>query len=1721
MKRQGKVLWRRIASLITALLMVVSLLPGNLVSLVSEASVPSGTTIYLDLRDIEWNKDGARIYLQLSPNNSMSSDYWYEMQETSVTGVYSATVSGENNYNYLAFLRRNSGNTETWNYTAVQEIGNTVNSGKNCFKLTSFGGNGAAAAGSWTAFSTGGGGEDPNPPVGDTYTVYFDMTNMSSKWSDLYVYCFSSTSNKNTGALKKVSPISITGPTDNRYTATIEAGSNYDKIIFANSSNWTTANAGWNRTVNLDLENGKTYVAEKQPGGVAEGKAAYACNSVVVTNPNNFPSAVTGKATFYDLYTDYEIESHKGITSSDGQTWDALSRGRAFTKYVNSAISAKNLTYPMYYGNFQPGYMVGDKSNASKWYMTTDYDDLPLDGENLVYNNVIQSAYSNFYWVINRSVDVDKAGKGDYGAVTQGLVDATLTNGNITQNGQTLPQFDSAFLNTNPNSVNKLLNGNDFNNRPIQLQTLGKTYDTMDFPFREDKSAGYLKYVFDSQTDTVRVSDDEKSLTYYGNGENQVKGKMADGTESPGFFPFNDPFNSTDNILEQNINYGFGMKLEVEFTVNEDGKITGTDGTTKYPATFTFTGDDDVWVFVDGKLALDLGGDHGKATGTLDFSQNKDGQPDSNFGTATVKYVKTANGQTNVADLVNLEKSYGNKAWINVTTAPEDSKIKSNFAINKTSGETHKLTIFYSERGMFESNFKAEFALEFPTELTVTNTVDTDNVNDFFAGDIKNIVDTTNFVYSVNEKTTGDFSTVNGSYIKHDGTTSEQNPVTVNNNESATYKNVLTNGAYVQVQQNPNETQQSLFTTNWVLKEKETETLISSSYLQAESLNTTDGSDNHTSFYFTGKDDSGNPSTSYPVKMQVDYVQSVNTGNIAIQKKIPASASMTDAYNFNVYVGTAASGGEASRLYTGTYYLYDEAGNMTEKTASNGVISLKPTEYAVIKNIPVNTSYKIVETEGVSYSLINVAKESVTENNSSVSDNDTNVAVSVSGRYASGVVGQDYSYESDTFTFTNDVKALEDSFLVESGKENTLKLVPSADESGAGGSVSTITSKWNDAMDKYKDGTYTLVITDRSGNDVTGTENSDGTVTYIVDGNTYVLTPNKDGSDGPSITYVPNDNGESDVFSYRLVDDDGNTVLDKTTVTNYKFKANNDAYVLDYGLNVELSKATGNGLFENDKLVNKDLTTSVSTYWNTGKDKSEAEATASTGMSQSTNAVTGTYGKVEPSVSKTGTWTINYTGNQLSSYPDVEYSMSKFLDGEDDYNYNVMVKRNGSVSDSQTTNRYRVNLTSNVEIIPASIVYYEDNFNVDSSIQYTGNTSVNGSASAGGQSNELTGEYGNDNYYNGQYGDSAGTSRKMTTESYANIAKATFAFTGTGFDIVGTTSPTSPYLLVKAVGTDGFTKQQLVDTYYQQGTLYHVPVVHFDLPSYQEYTVTVEVLPAGSVSNSGERNTFYMDGIRIYNPLNADSSNVTQYNTDEKNVDIREVRTDVMANQIALVKPNKDAENFREAIANAGYTVIENYGSDTETGEKYTVNSSSTPDDTDESLTAYLNAGPNNETYMGAGYGFAFRVESTGDTYLQVEAKSLAGKAVTLTVKNYGNPDNDQTITVDSSVSRYYKIDLTKCEKSASGAYNVVIVVEGDEGSVPTPVISFTNMKLTKGVTLKAVNYTTGEGSTNVGVADSQNSEQGSTQKSKYAEFTIDDNGNTYMKKLNFEVSVF
>lgn len=225
-------------------------------------------------------------------------------------------------------------------------------------------------------------------------------------------------------------------------------------------------------------------------------------------------------------------------------------------------------------------------------------------------------------------------------------------------------------------------------------------------------SSGTVDYwYFDSADQNSDIANKNLQLQYDKTDEyflqstdTEVKGRTTDKiTDHGNYFPLNSKYQSGD---ASELNYGFGQKFDLKFRLTSDGKVVDS-ANNKVPIEFNFSGDDDVWVFIDGQLVLDVGGDHDVVKGTIDFA-NK---------TATVNRVKK-----------NIPNNGGDDGVI--------KNVVKNFPdiLNGTDYFTkeHTLTMFYMERGLWESNMKITFNFPQENKLTVEKEVDTTGANDIF-----------------------------------------------------------------------------------------------------------------------------------------------------------------------------------------------------------------------------------------------------------------------------------------------------------------------------------------------------------------------------------------------------------------------------------------------------------------------------------------------------------------------------------------------------------------------------------------------------------------------------------------------------------------------------------------------------------------------------------------------------------------------------------------------------------------------------------------------------------------------------------------------------------------------------------------------------------------------------------------------------------------------------
>ena len=412
-------------------------------------------------------------------------------------------------------------------------------------------------------------------------------------------------------------------------------------------------------------------------------------------------------STLYDYYTDYELngKNRDGYGEYKGASHRNWVPFREFDQALSDYYRDANAQYPLYTGHFQP-----DNGHEFSQIAST----LNLFG----YDKV-----NRFMAINNSQYNENHEGNTHYDYAYQGLV-ANTTNAdgapllNETTSPTVEPHFNKEFL-LGENSKNA---------------KLGEVYDNVAFPFTKnqifDEDQGVDYWCFDSKDTTLYLkqnSEQNSDSKYFlqESTDNRERSVNVNASSSPqghyGYFPFNETATAG---AASTYNYGFGTKLQMDFTLTDDGKVETNkivDGKKeKTSIKFFFSGDDDVWVFIDGKLALDVGGAHGKVSGLLEFGEGSQGK---NSVTAYVSKVKQ--GGTSGSD---QDKN-------SVKTVTYNGEVIKFYAQGTTlndldKGKKHTLTMYYMERGMWESNMAVAFNFPDNNELQVQKEVDLTNVTD-------------------------------------------------------------------------------------------------------------------------------------------------------------------------------------------------------------------------------------------------------------------------------------------------------------------------------------------------------------------------------------------------------------------------------------------------------------------------------------------------------------------------------------------------------------------------------------------------------------------------------------------------------------------------------------------------------------------------------------------------------------------------------------------------------------------------------------------------------------------------------------------------------------------------------------------------------------------------------------------------------------------------------
>ena len=1131
--------------------------------------------------------------------------------------------------------------------------------------------------------------------------------------------------------------------------------------------------------------------------------------------------------------------------------------------------------------------------------------------------------------------------------VAQGIVGKNLDDGNLI----------TSYTNENGDPVKvPFFNEDAYPNQSKYM----RFYNNLQFPFtKTTNDKGVSTYSFDSERNTVHYDYENNKIVR----DDTIK--IHDVGGDTGYFPFN----SVDPSAKDNLNYGFGTQFTIPFTVTETGK--NVDGT---PMTFKFTGDDDVWVYIDGALVLDMGGAHCKAEGEINFATQ---MATITTGTSNAKLGNqaTAGGRVKAEDNGNRTVDFKN-----ITVKKSDGKTISLADYMKESGKVHELKMYYMERGMWDSNMSISYSfVPLPSGLTLSKTLDTKDVN---AG-LKNAVQGLDkFDFNIQTRNLkareANYSDVdNLGYTLYDYNDNKY-PGQVAKNSTATFSSSYYASEFIDTTDENNSsafyagtgfkiTESIPKGTKLQYDETKTKWGVYDSAISREAIEQKDSS--NVAIFNMGD---ANSSEMDVVNRYVNFVNTPKVGSLSVEKKYEGDALKDKTFGFTVKVDL--TGGD----YYDSYKLEYTGSQNNGTTDENGHFTLKAGEKITFAGIPAGATYKVVE-------------DAPKADDTWVQDTTSKVT---------GTIKADDTAEASV---TNKPKTTTKDYVIyaEAGKPVT-----------------------------YAPDGVTI-------KELTKTTTDDTDITTNVNGGKGEFTPTS-----PNKKY--------DVAYKGTTTDKGDF---EGTITVLTYQATDKVYVFDYGLESNIADTTtGDGLFQDGTFYNKYATDDMATTAKLGtiaaaKENTQTEITT---ISDSDIA-------------------INDDGSATGA---VTFKPTAFMDKVENYTYTADITKNGATLDSENPET-GTTVHGTIKTMPANVVYYEDNFNKDGKddsavkIIYSGTTTTDRSTDGTDvkleQSNDQSEQYGHDNAYAKGDKYSSGSSTKMEKS-----ATATFTFKGTGFDIISRTNTKTGTIGVKVYKGEKASGEPIRNipliTYYDDGDLYQVPVIHETDFDYGTYTVVVEVK-----SYNPEGIVFYLDGVRIYGPLDDkeytdDKGNIT-YDSDnylESEVDavINEIRPMIIGNTADETKDNHAMLMQYQPRGNAvlsagGNTVVETLDGTVPEGATKTT----------ADFERYWKWGPNNELYLepGNAVGFLIPVEyydlTDSHTTFQIGAKTTSEKAVTLkTILPDGTEAKDSPITVNSATDMYYKINVTEDMKITvdDTEYYQVVIANTAGGTV-----SLTNIKST------------------------------------------------------------
>lgn len=512
--------------------------------------------------------------------------------------------------------------------------------------------------------------------------------------------------------------------------------------------------------------------------------------------------------------------------------------------------------------------------------------------------------------------------------VAQGIVGKNLDDGNLI----------TSYTNENGDPVKvPFFNEDAYPNQSKYM----RFYNNLQFPFtKKTNDKGVSTYSFDSEQNTVHYDYENNKIVR----DDTIKIHDVDG--DTGYFPFN----SVEPSAKDNLNYGFGTQFTIPFTVTETGK--NVDGTSM---TFKFTGDDDVWVYIDGALVLDMGGAHCKAEGEINFATQMatitTGTSDAKLGNQP-----TAGGRV-------AAKDNGNRTvdFKNITVKKSDGSTISLAAYMKESGKVHELKMYYMERGMWDSNMSISYSfVPLPSGLTLSKTLDTKDVN---AG-LKNAVQgLDNFDFKIQKKNLktdeanySDVENLGYTLYDYDDRTF---PGQEAKDSTATFSSSYFASDFINTKDKNNSSAFYAGTGFQITESIPQGTILQydenkTSWGVYDSVTSREAIKNQKGTVATFDMGDANSSEMDVVNRYVNFVNTPKVGSLSVEKKYEGNAPKDKTFGFTVKVDL--TGGE----YYDTYEL-EYTGSQKGKTDENGHFTLKAGEKVTFAGIPAGASYEVVE----------------------------------------------------------------------------------------------------------------------------------------------------------------------------------------------------------------------------------------------------------------------------------------------------------------------------------------------------------------------------------------------------------------------------------------------------------------------------------------------------------------------------------------------------------------------------------------------------------------------------------------------------------------------------------------------------------------------------------------------------------------------------------------